>query len=166
MCSKETTQSPENTAMQEMRPTCQLHLSSGRLALLNLCCALLPFQHTQRFYKLAAPWPRGGGGASWEQNVNSSAADKRGGRNPCCRASCPNLPTWFTSCSPLRRNRIHSNKGDLYLCQVNNVAASSWLLLMEGLRNKCACLQDAAAEWDCTEQEFKTSAADPEKWRK
>lgn len=142
------TQSPENTAMWEMGLTCQLHLSPGRLPLLNQCCALLPFQHTHRFYKLAVPWPQGWGGVggvSWEQNVNSSAADKCGGRNPCCRASCPDLPTWFTSCSPLRRNRIHSNKGVLCLCQVNNVSASSWLLLTKGLRTKCACLQRSEA---------------------
>lgn len=109
----------------------------------SVLCVVAFSTHPEILQTLSAVAPRGG--ESWEQNVNSSAADKHGGRNPCCHASCPDLPTWFTSCSPLRRNRIHSNKGDLYLCQVNNVSASSWLLLTKGLRNKCACLQRSEA---------------------
>lgn len=62
--------SPENTMMQEMRPTCQLHLSAARLPPLFFLFLPMPycvsFSHSDRFNILQYHIPEGEKGLKTE----------------------------------------------------------------------------------------------------
>lgn len=107
---------------------------SWQSAPLYLCSTLLPFHSLRYFTNHSAMAPEGEN--SWEQNVNSSTADKHAGRDLCCSASCPDMPTWCTSLL------LFSETESCY-CLVNN-STLSHLLRVTGLRNSCGCLQSVA----------------------
>lgn len=126
-----------------------------------LCSALLPF-HTQRFYSnCSAAAPRGR--KSWEQNVNSSTADKHAGRNPVLPCKLPWL-AYLIYFLLFHRNRIHRNKRDLCLFKANNVSTLSQLPRITGLRNSCAHLRWNKAA--LSRNWFKNSPEHPEKWKR
>lgn len=112
---------------------------ASRTTLLAVCSSLpllhfVAFSLTEIFYKPQCNGPEGEN--SWEQNVNSSTADKHAGRDLCCSASCPDMPTWCTSLL------LFSETESCY-CLVNNSTLSR-LLCVTGLRNSCGCLQSVA----------------------
>lgn len=81
---------------------------------LYLHCTLFPLHTHWEILQTAVPGPqRGrGGGTSWEQNVNSSAADKHAGRSPMLPRTPPRL-------GHLIYFLLALNKRYLYICQVN-----------------------------------------------
>lgn len=55
------------------------------------------FSHTERFLQTAVPRPRGGKRAENRMWIHPRLTNTLA-ETLCCRASCPDLPTWFTSC--------------------------------------------------------------------
>lgn len=95
--------------MQEMRPTCHLHLPPDGLTSFflsfstpaALCCL---FHTLGDFTNCSAMSPRGKT-AENRMWIHLRLTNTLGETPCCCRANCPDLPTWFTSCFPFCRKQ-------------------------------------------------------------